>query len=119
MIQTREIRPGESYIDSRDVEARIDELRDCCTDKDEAEEFRDLLKLKEEAEGYSPDWLHGATLIHEDDFEDYAREFAEDIGAVDHSQGWPGSCIDWEQAANELRQDYTEIEWCGEAYLVR
>lgn len=72
----------------------------------DADERERLVSLREFEESI-PDW---DSLIHEDDFEDYAREFAKDIGALG---GWPYSCIDWEQAADELRADYTCYEIDG------
>ena len=62
------------------------------------------------------------TAIPESEFEDYARELAEDIGAVpDRRQPdqWPTYCIDWAYAARELRHDYTPFQFEGIDYLVR
>jgi len=42
------------------------------------------------------------------DDEDFARETADSIGAVDKNASWPMNCIDWEQAAKELMYDYSE-----------
>ena len=58
-------------------------------------------------------------FIHENDFEDYARELADDIGAIPTNAGWPCTCIDWEKAANELQMDYTSIDWEGVTYYYR
>jgi hypothetical protein len=92
-------------------------------DWDESDEGQELAKLKafaEEAEGYASDWTCGATLIHEDYFEDYARELAEDLGDYDSkNERWPYTCIDWEKAAEELQQDYTSVDFDGETYWVR
>lgn len=55
--------------------------------------------------------------IHEDSFEEFAREFAEEVCAL--PEGWPCSCIDWSKAADELRMDYTTITYDGEDYLTR
>jgi hypothetical protein len=62
---------------------------------------------------------YGVTLIPESGFQDYARELAEDIGAIDPQAGWPLHCIDWERAANELATDYTLIEYDGDSYYYR
>jgi hypothetical protein len=133
-------------IDSRDVIDRIEELRDefetAITDKtdvdcidvdnavgaaaadeshvmhDEAVELVALEALAKEGEGYS-DWQHGAALIRDSYFETYAREFAEEIGAIPNDAAWPCTCIDWEQAARELRMDYTSVEFDGVTYWVR
>ena len=32
---------------------------------------------------------------------------------------WPYSCIDWEQAAEELQQDYMSVEFDGVTYWMR
>lgn len=59
------------------------------------------------------------TLIPEDDFKDYAQEYAEEIGAVPESYTWPISCIDWEHAAKELSYDYNYVEFNGDYYYYR
>ena len=30
---------------------------------------------------------------------------------------WPYTCVDWERAADELRQDYSSTEFDGKTYL--
>lgn len=42
--------------------------------------------------------------------EDFARDMAENIGAIDKKAGWPNNCIDWEFAAKELMYDYCESD---------
>lgn len=107
-------------IDSRDVIQRIEDLEDIEERDDEEQAELDALKaLQEEAEGYSPDWERGATLISDSHFAEYAKELAEDIGAVDRSAPWPLSCIDWEEAARQLQQDYTCVNFDGVEYWVR
>lgn len=114
---------GANIIDSRDIIARIEELESVQEDdnflEDEAEELKALKELAEEGENASPDWTFGATLISDDYFEDYAREFAEDIGAMPDTNSWPARCIDWAQAAEELQVDYTPVDFDGETYWVR
>lgn len=143
---TRTISNSDDIIDSRDVIARIDDLesdRDSfpVTDEDgnpieeptdeqralawgdenpdDAAELRALVALADECEGYVSDWRHGEALIRDSYFEDYARQLAEDIGAIDRGVGWPARCIDWEQAASELQQDYTSVDFDGVTYWVR
>lgn len=86
---------------------------------DEAVELLALRSLAADAEGYAEDWRYGTTLIRESEFEDYAREFAEDCGFINRDMKWPCNHIDWKQAADELKQDYTEVDFDGVAYLVR
>ena len=92
------------------------DARDEYTEEQVAE--LDVLEaLQDEAGG--GDWEYGATLIRETYFEDYARQLAEDIGAIDPNATWPANCIDWEQAARELQMDYTSVDYDGEEYLIR
>jgi predicted DNA-binding protein len=91
---------------------------------EEYNEYIKLEKLLDELKGnggdeqWKGDW-YPITLIHRDYFEDYARELAEDIGAIDPNAGWPLQHIDWEAAANELEQDYSNVYFDGEEYLYR
>lgn len=85
---------------------------------DEGCELKALESLQEECEGYS-EWKHGEALIKDSYFEDYARELADDIGAVKENDAWPNRCIDWEEAAAELQQDYTTVSFDGEYYWIR
>ena len=82
---------------------------------DEKTELEELETLKNEIS----DFKHGETMIPENDFEDYARELAEDIGAISGNEEWPCNCIDWERAARELAMDYSTVEYQGDTYLVR
>jgi hypothetical protein len=86
---------------------------------DDAEELKALKALQDQAEGYS-DWQHGAQLISDYYFEDYARDLAEDLhGSAVRNVSWPFDCIDWKQAAEALQQDYTSVDFDGNTYWVR
>lgn len=103
-----------------DAEVAVSDARKALEEFDEYDEGEELTALKDlqnEAEGYS-DWIHGATLIHDDYFEQYAQDLAEDLG-MDRTQPWPHSCIDWEKAADELKQDYTSVDFDGETFWIR
>jgi hypothetical protein len=110
-------------IDTRDLAERRDELVDGIEPVDntrplteeESKELADIRAL-EDSLGELED---GVMLVPERDFEEYAREFAEDIGAIPDDAAWPTTCIDWEQAARELAMDYTHITYQGEDYLYR
>jgi hypothetical protein len=128
----------DDVIDSRDVIARIEELREEIEgiegedfdagkvggpDDPVSTELRDELAaleaLADEASNYAADWTHGETLIRESYFVQYAQELADDIGAIDRNAKWPLSCIDWDKAANELKADYTEVDYDGVSYWIR
>ena len=87
--------------------------------EDDAKELKDLTELAEEAEGYAADWKYGETLIRDSYFEDYARDLADDIGAIKTDACWPNNFIDWEAASEALKQDYTAVEFDGVTYWVR
>lgn len=149
MMTTREVSNSDDLIDSRDVIARIEELegerqaladaldeiegdgyetaaaRDKATadlaewDADNGDELKALKSLAEQCEGYT-DWEHGATLIRDSYFEDYAEGLAEDIhGSAIRNAEWPMSYIDWTAAAEALQQDYTSVDFDGVDYWVR
>lgn len=86
---------------------------------DNLEELESLRELNRQGEDYAADWQHGVTLIRDSYFEEYAEELAHDIGAIDRNAAWPMSCIDWEQAARELKMDYTSVDFDGVTYWVR
>jgi DNA repair exonuclease SbcCD ATPase subunit len=99
----------------------LEDAKQALKDFDESEDGRELKTLQnvaEQCEGYG-DWSYGEALIRESYFEDYARELAEDIGAINRDAQWPNNCIDWEQAARELKVDYTEIDFDGISYYMR
>jgi len=83
---------------------------------EDGEELADVETLRDEI---GSEWEYGVQLIPTDDFEDYAREFAEDIGAISNDAKWPYNCIDWERAARELMMDYSEVEFRGTSYQYR
>lgn len=123
---TGELHGGMDMIDSRDVIERIAELTDLREEdgdeevisKDEREELGQLLSLKEDASD-SPDWEYGETLIRDGYFLNYAMQLAEDIGAVPSSIPWPMSHIDWNAAAEALKQDYFYVNFDGDTYWIR
>lgn len=102
-----------------ELQARLDELE--AEDEDdnplnqweveERDSIRELLSQMER-DGVED-------LISEDYFEDHARQTAEGIGAIDDDTSWPCNCIDWERAADELRVDYTAVEFNGDTYYYR
>lgn len=129
MTRSKEITNSEDVIDSRDVIGRIEYLeseRDGLegealaewNESDEANELKALQALADEASG-SPDWTYGKALIRDSYFEEYARELADDIGAVPDNLSWPCTCIDWEQAAWELQMDYMSVDFDGITYWIR
>jgi hypothetical protein len=86
-------------------------------ESEEGEELKILKALAEEGEG-SPDWEYGEVLIRDSYFKEYAQELAEDCDMIPSGIRWPCTCIDWEQAAEELQQDYFRIDFGGVDYWI-
>jgi hypothetical protein len=112
-------------IDSHDIIERIDDLEAQLIEQapeplseDEEQELADLHALAEEASA-SPDWQYGETLVRDSYFQKYAEQLADDIGAIPDNLSWPLTCIDWEQAARELKHDYMAVEYAGVTYWLQ
>jgi hypothetical protein len=117
---------------SLDIRSLANEWEDLNTEIEDSEaqeeepdegdvERRDKLQELADELGYGDlnDVLEaGIDLIAEDEFEDHAREVAEDLLGV-NTNDWPMTCIDWKRAAEEMQTDYTTIEWDGDTYWTR
>lgn len=125
------------YFDSRDVVERITQI-----DKDVAEAMgKDLphaaahltaerlvlhTLLEELAKDFPArrgwdvrtDTNCGVSGFAEHYAEEYAEEFAYDTGAVERGS-WVERYIDWEKAADDLKEDYTEVEILGHTFYLR
>lgn len=88
-------------------------------DDADAEELKKLEDLRDEIgerRGRIDD--EGGPFVREEDFTEYAKELCEDIGDV--PRDLPSYIeIDWDRTADNLRADYSEVEWEGETYLYR
>ena len=101
-------------IDSRDVVATLAWL----DPKEDPDEYAIWKEFADQGEEFT-DWGYGEVFIADAYFVDYARELAEDIGAIDPDASWPLGCIDWDKAADQLRADYSAIEVDGHTYWAR
>ena len=113
---------GDNYLDSRNIQDRIDELESMTVeemneDSDLQKELEIWNELKKETEEYG--WVDGIFFFHEDEDENYAQQFAEDIGAIPSDAPWPVYCIDWEHATREFLMDYTTVDIDGQTYYYR
>jgi len=117
-----EANQNEDADSAEDLDTAVTDAQDALDDWDGAEELAELEALLEEIGGYGGDhkWegdWYPAELIADDDFAEYAEELAGDIYNIPDT--WPHRCIDWKQAADELRQDYTSVTFRGTDYLYR
>lgn len=112
-------------FDIRDKIERFEELEAADRhDEEDTEEFNELSSFLKVVKGqggdhqWRGDW-YPVTFIGDTDFEEYARELADNLGLVRDEADWPYSCIDWEEAAADLQMDYTSIEYHGQTYWYR
>ena len=59
----------------------------------------------------------GVTLIPDDEFTDYAEQLAEDIEAIGDNSDW--IVIDWDKTADNLKMDFSSVDYKGVDYLYR
>ncbi len=86
------------------------------------EDFEDELKEIEEIDDVEnelgSEFKYGVTLVDVDDWEEYVEELLEDIGYIsDDFPSWIE--IDWKATAENVKQDYSELEYEGETYFYR
>jgi hypothetical protein len=90
-------------------------------DKNEYDELvveKEILERIYDQGRYIDDWEYGVGLIAERYFVEYCIELVSDIG--DLPRDIPNYLvIDWEATAENLKQDYTEIDIDGTTYYVR
>ena len=112
-------RDGRDDVHAEEVTAAQAALDAWNDDDDTGDELARLTALRDDVAGYATDWQYGCTLIRDSYFKDYAQELAEDLGALEKDLKWPHTCIDWDQAARELRADYSSAELDGVTYWFR
>jgi hypothetical protein len=84
----------------------------------ELEEIEDIDDLENEIDNGEFDY--GITLIPEDYFVEYCKDLVSDIGDLPRDLPfYIENNIDWDGVADDLKQDYSEVEFRGETYLYR
>lgn len=130
-IDSRELAEllAEMASDRNDLEDAVEEAEDdeakaeaeaalAEWDDDNGEEYEALKAFCEEAEQYCGDWVHGVQLILDEHWDEYAEQLTDDLGAL--PSGIPEwVVIDWEATAENLKADYTAVEWGPYTYWVR
>lgn len=134
MLNTREL-----FEEREDLKATILADFNAMFPQYETDDFDDILFEEEEIQSWKEDWLdeiveitdiekledevgsefeYGVTLIEEDEFEDYCRDLVEECGYI--SKDFPSWIeVDWSRTADNMRVDYSEVEYQGETYLFR
>jgi hypothetical protein len=83
------------------------------------EELNEIKQFCEELEDYG-DFEHGEAIISEDYFTDYVEDLVKGLGYLtDNLPGFIEDNIDWDGVAEDLKVDYTEVDYNGTTYLMR
>lgn len=114
----------EDILDVRDIIKRFEELEEI-ENKDDGEdqEYQTIKALLEDLKGnggdeqWRGDW-YPVTLIRDSYFVDYCEELVKDIGVLSREIPFY-IVIDWEQTADNLRVDYSSVEFDGVDYWYR
>lgn len=134
-------------MDSRDLIEKREELKQQVLDsfnetfpQYETDDFEDILFEEEEIQNWKEDWLDeiaeitdiekledevscsefnfGIYFIEEGDFVDYVEDLLKDCGDIPRDfPSWIE--IDYENTAENVKQDYSEVEYRGVTYLYR
>ena len=100
-----------------DAEELLTDTEDTLKEFKESDEFEELEELRIMVNEI-PEWQYGATLINEDYWEEYVEEMLKDIGDI--PSDLPNYLvINWESTAENIKADYSEIEYDGETYYYR
>ena len=102
-----------------DIEGRAEHLQEEIEDGEilTDEELAELESLKEVIEEVGE--CTSETLIRHTHFKDFAKQFAEDVGALPKNPKWPLTNIDWDLAVVEFQMDYSAVDLLGQEFWWR
>lgn len=110
----------EEAQDPKDIQESQEALDDFNSsfDKDEMDTLAEVISEGEKTNG----WWRGVTLINENYFTTYTKDLIDDTQEEPEeldSTDWPWNhlSMDYDGAAEELKQDYYELEVSGHTYL--
>lgn len=129
----------EDVLDVRDIAAQVRKAGYVAYDadtedfsEDERDEAREALEAyasaldrlgvdyEDGAESLAAAWeeLDGPTMIREPHWENYVEEYLKELGYLPRDLAWFIE-IDWSATAENVRQDYTDVELDGVTYYIR
>ena len=82
------------------------------------DEYQQIIEIDKVEDEVGSEFEYGCTLIEEDDFEDYVEDMLIGCGYI--SKDFP--CwieIDWKATSENVKQDYSELEYKGDTYYFR
>ena len=104
----------DSFEDIRFEEEELESWKE-----DWSDELNAIREINELEEGIcNGEFDFGIALIADDDFEHFVVQDLEDCGYIpENFPTWIE--IDWERTANNVKMDYSEVEFRGTTYLYR
>ena len=86
----------------------------------EVEDYNNIIEFCDELEACAPDYQYGESVIHEDYFTEYSTDLVKDCGYIPNElPDFIENNIDWDGVAEELKVDYTTVEYEGSTYHIR
>lgn len=116
--------PTQNELFARDVQARIEELKSSIRkaqqsgedlDEHDVREYDALVTFRDRVESQVDRNFEDVTIVPDDSFADYARDYAESLSNIDHLATY----VDWDAFANALKADYTPLVFGDETVHVR
>ena len=104
-----------SYDDVQDVINGLDGCIEACAADCAIDEHVERASLQALLDQVSASDVY---FVRDSYFVQYARELADDIVPYAGVPRWPFNCIDWQEAADELQQDYYDVDFDGVTYWV-
>ena len=104
----------------------FDDIEKYLNDEDEREDFTSywedelvqIIEIDKLEHEVGCEFTYGCTLIEEDDFAEHVEEMLTDCGYIPKDiPNWIE--IDWKATAENVKQDYSELEYKGETYYFR
>lgn len=109
------------YLDLRNLSKELYKLRERkeVLDDEELDRLNDLLELEKHFDGdLDKASKNEPTLILKADWVNHCKDLADDCGYLTYNSPLE-NYIDWERWADDMKQDYDEVEFGGETYLYR
>jgi hypothetical protein len=105
----------EERQEAREVLAKLSKLAEDLNQENDATDGDSVAEALNDATGY-----YGPTLLSEDYFPDYVKEFVSDCGYIpDNLPSFISSNIDWDGVADDMKQDFTSVTFDGEDWYIR
>lgn len=85
---------------------------------EDGEEFKHIKEIDALERECGDEFEYGLTFIEEDDFTDYCEELCQDLGYI--SKDFPRWIeIDWGATAQNIKTDYSKMDYQGKTYYFR